>query len=69
MAGGYNQRDDAVSRLVLQDTVPWYRKPNLRYLYLVMIPTCVGVEMTSGYANIFPDLLLFPYFSSDSTPR
>lgn len=55
MAVGINKGDDAVTRLVLQDTLPWYRKSNLRYLYLVMIPTCVGVEMTSGYAKFFLD--------------
>lgn len=38
-----------VTRLAKQDKVPWYRKPNLRRLYLVMLPTCLGVEMTSGF--------------------
>ncbi|KAJ7595200.1 general substrate transporter [Mycena floridula] len=37
-----------VSRLAADDTVPWYRKPNLRILYLLFLPTCIGVEMTSG---------------------
>ncbi|EGO02294.1 hypothetical protein SERLA73DRAFT_166753 [Serpula lacrymans var. lacrymans S7.3] len=41
--------DAIVSRLAQQDKVPWYRKPNLRMLYLVMFPTCLGVEMTSGF--------------------
>ncbi|KAJ7886890.1 general substrate transporter [Mycena olivaceomarginata] len=41
--------DAIVSRLAAQDTVPWYRKPNLRALYLVLLPTCIGVEMTSGF--------------------
>ena len=40
--------DDTVSKLVSQDTVPWYKKPNLRLLYLLFFPTCIGVEMTSG---------------------
>lgn len=40
---------DLVSRLAAQDTTPWYKKPNLRFLYLVLMPTCIGVEMTSGY--------------------
>lgn len=26
-----------------------YNKPNLRNLYLVMIPACLGVEWTSGF--------------------
>lgn len=40
---------EIVSRLVAEDTVPWYQKPNLRMLYIIFIPTCLGVEMTSGY--------------------
>ena len=49
--GSYAQleSDDAVvSRLAQQDRVPWYNKPNLRLLYLLLFPTCLGVEMTSG---------------------
>ncbi|KAF9035880.1 hexose transporter [Panaeolus papilionaceus] len=38
-----------VSRLASQDKTPWYRKPNLRYIYLMFFPTCIGVEMTSGF--------------------
>ncbi|KAF9234363.1 major facilitator superfamily domain-containing protein [Melanogaster broomeanus] len=41
--------DAIVSRLAQQDKVPWYKKPNLRLLYLIMFPTCIGVEMTSGF--------------------
>lgn len=37
-----------VSPLTQQDEVPWYKKPNLRLLYLIMFPTCLGVEMTVG---------------------
>ena len=38
-----------VTQLALQDTVPWYRKRNLRMLYLTLVPSALGVEMTSGY--------------------
>ncbi|KAF8154347.1 hexose transporter [Mycena galopus ATCC 62051] len=41
--------DSVVSRLAAEDKIPWYQKPNLRGLYLVLLPTCIGVEMTSGY--------------------
>lgn len=37
-----------VTRLAESDLVPWYRKRNLRNLYLILVPTCIGVEMTSG---------------------
>lgn len=38
-----------VTQLGLHDTKPWYKKPNLRRLYLTLVPACLGVEMTSGY--------------------
>ncbi|KAJ7200021.1 general substrate transporter [Mycena pura] len=41
--------DGLVSRLAAEDPIPWYRKPNLRVLYLLLFPTCIGVEMTSGF--------------------
>ncbi|KAI0751147.1 hexose transporter [Daedaleopsis nitida] len=41
--------NDALNRLLAEDKVPWYRKRNLAMLYLVMFPTCIGIEMTSGF--------------------
>lgn len=38
-----------VIRLLDADKVPWYQKPNLRSLYLCLIPAAIGVEMTTGY--------------------
>ena len=49
--GSYAQldsNDTIVSRLAQQDKGPWYSKPNLRRLYFLMFPTCLGVEMTNG---------------------
>ncbi|KAJ7469024.1 general substrate transporter [Mycena latifolia] len=46
---GAHASDAIVTRLAAEDTVPWYRKPNLRLLYMVLLPTCIGVEMTSGF--------------------
>lgn len=40
---------DLVTALAKQDTRPWWQKPNLRYLYLMMFPSCMGVEYTSGF--------------------
>ena len=43
------ESDDAiVSRLARQDRVPWYNKPNLRSLYFLMAPTCLGAEILFG---------------------
>ncbi|THG93118.1 hypothetical protein EW026_g8027 [Hermanssonia centrifuga] len=49
MGGGDTQIDPIISRLVAEDKVPWYQKRNLRMLYLLMFPTCIGIEMTSGF--------------------
>lgn len=43
------QEQSEVLRLLEQDTTPWYRKTNLRNLYLCLIPAALGVEMTTGY--------------------
>ncbi|KAK7420709.1 hypothetical protein QQZ08_010290 [Neonectria magnoliae] len=41
--------DAVLTDIVEKDTVPWYKKPNLRILYLLLFPTCMGVELTSGF--------------------
>ncbi|KAI0677721.1 hexose transporter [Trametes maxima] len=41
--------DNPINRYVQQDKVPWYKKRNLRMLYILMFPTCIGIEMTSGF--------------------
>ena len=41
--------DPIVTRLANADKVPWYKKPNLRYLYFMLFPTCMGIEITSGF--------------------
>lgn len=43
------QEQSEVLRLLEQDTTPWYKKTNLRNLYLCLIPAALGVEMTTGY--------------------
>lgn len=41
--------DPRLTRIAEADTLRWYQKRNLRYLYLIMVPTCLGVEWTSGF--------------------
>lgn len=41
--------DPIITRISEEDKVPWYKKPNLRYLYLMLFPTCMGIELTSGF--------------------
>lgn len=41
--------DPRLTNIAQADTKKWYHKPNLRFLYLILIPTCLGVEWTSGF--------------------
>jgi MFS family permease len=41
--------DPRLTRIAQADTKPWYKKPNLRFLYLILVPTGLGVEWTSGF--------------------
>ncbi|OAQ69242.1 MFS sugar transporter [Pochonia chlamydosporia 170] len=38
-----------VTLIANEDKVAWYQKPNLRYLYLILFPACMGIELTSGF--------------------
>lgn len=38
-----------LTRIAQADTIVWYKKPNLRFLYLILVPTALGVEWTSGF--------------------
>ncbi|KAI5797382.1 hexose transporter [Peziza echinospora] len=47
--GQASAADPVLTQLVEADKVPWYKKKNLRALYFILLPTCMGVEMTSGF--------------------
>lgn len=51
--------DPIVTRLVEDDKVPWYRKPNLRVMYVYLFMCCMGVEMTSGFDSQLINTLQF----------
>jgi MFS family permease len=38
-----------VERIVANDHVRWWNKPNLRRLYLLLVPFCLFIESTSGF--------------------
>jgi len=38
-----------IERLVAEDNVRWWNKPNLRRLYLCLVPFCLFIESTSGF--------------------
>ncbi|KFY22206.1 hypothetical protein V493_06775 [Pseudogymnoascus sp. VKM F-4281 (FW-2241)] len=46
---GDGMSDPILTRMVAEDKVPWYKKKNLRILYLYLFMCCMGVEMTSGF--------------------
>jgi hypothetical protein len=41
--------DPVLTSLVEEDKTAWYRKPNLRTLYFLLFPACMGIELTSGF--------------------
>ncbi|KAI5364778.1 Putative major facilitator, sugar transporter, major facilitator superfamily [Septoria linicola] len=41
--------DPVLTRAIAEDKTRWWKKPNLRYLYLFLFPTCMGIEITSGF--------------------
>ena len=51
--------DPTVTRIVDSDKVPWYKKKNLRILYLLLFPACMGIEMTSGFDSQLINALQF----------
>jgi hypothetical protein len=44
-----HKTDPILTRVVEEDKVRWWRKRNLRLLYLLLYPTCMGIEITSGF--------------------
>jgi hypothetical protein len=57
--GAIGLSDPILTRMVLEDKVPWYKKPNLRFLYLILFPACMGIEMTSGFDSQMINALQF----------
>lgn len=51
--------DPILTRMVKEDKVPWYKKPNLRIMYVWLFFCCMGVEMTSGFDSQLINTLQF----------
>ncbi|KAK3296665.1 general substrate transporter [Chaetomium fimeti] len=49
MGGSGGDDDNRIHRMAMEDPVPWYKKPNLRRMYLLLFPCVIGIEMTSGF--------------------
>lgn len=44
-----NASDPVIAQFIANDKIPWYKKPNLRRLYLFLIPCCLAIEATGGF--------------------
>ena len=62
--------DPILSRMVEDDKTPWYRKPNLRRMYVFLFMCCMGIEMTSGFDSQLINTLQFstPFNKCKPTP-
>lgn len=38
-----------IQKFIANDKVRWWNKPNLRSLYLLLVPFCLFIESTSGF--------------------
>ncbi|KAK4234497.1 lactose permease [Achaetomium macrosporum] len=47
--GGGDGSDNLIHRMAMEDPIPWWKKPNLRMMYLLLFPCVIGIEMTSGF--------------------
>jgi hypothetical protein len=48
-AAEVGKSDPIITRLASEDKKYFFQKPNLLYLYLMLFPTCMGIELTSGF--------------------
>ncbi|KAK4186729.1 general substrate transporter [Podospora australis] len=66
MAGGGAidpKSDPIVTRLANEDKKWFYQKPNLLYLYMMLFPTCMGIELTSGFdSQMINALQIVPFW-------
>lgn len=44
--------DPVLTRAVAEDKVKWYKKKNLRYLYFLLFPTCMSVNLTPIFSLV-----------------
>ncbi|KAK3950736.1 hypothetical protein QBC32DRAFT_315607 [Pseudoneurospora amorphoporcata] len=49
MVGGGPQSDNIIHRMAMDDPIPWWKKPHLRNMSLLLFPCVIGIEMTSGF--------------------
>jgi hypothetical protein len=63
--GGGDGSENLIHRMAMEDPVPWWKKPNLRSMYLLLFPCVIGIEMTSGFdSQIINSAQLLPAWKS-----
>ncbi|KAL5388186.1 hypothetical protein DPSP01_003175 [Paraphaeosphaeria sporulosa] len=67
-------REPRVMQIVNADKRKWYQKPNLRFLYFILVPTCIGTEWTLGFdGSMMNNLQAVPswvdYFDNPSSAK
>jgi sugar porter (SP) family MFS transporter len=48
-AAEVGKSDPIITRLAAEDKKWFFRKPKLLFLYMMLFPTCMGIELTSGF--------------------
>ncbi|VUC23976.1 unnamed protein product [Clonostachys rosea] len=66
--------EDRLSKIAKADPIRWWNKPNLRFLYLILVPCGLGVEWTSGFDSSMMNSLnavdsWVEYFNHPSSSR
>jgi hypothetical protein len=65
MGGAGLDEDNIIHRMAMDDPVPWYKKPNLRAMYLLLFPCVIGIEMTSGFdSQIINSAQMLPHWKT-----
>jgi hypothetical protein len=60
--------DPMLEGLLEEDHIPWYRKKNLRSLYLILFPASMGIEITSGFdSQIINTVQIVPSWNKCTT--
>lgn len=60
--------EPALEKLIKEDRTPWYKKPNLRSLYLILFPACMGIEITSGFDSQIINVVQIVYTWNKCSP-
>ncbi|KAL2016195.1 hypothetical protein VTK56DRAFT_4084 [Thermocarpiscus australiensis] len=62
-AAEVGKSDPIITRLANEDKKWFFQKPNLLFLYMMLFPTCMGIELTSGFdSQMINALQIVPFW-------